>query len=68
MWRLPGQGRIGHGKALIRLKIFARGHKFALASEHSLAQNRRMKPAGWLARVNAETVAQFEFKLRARFR
>jgi hypothetical protein len=67
LWRPFGSRRIVHfthddSPADLR----ARGIKFALVSEDFLTQNCGMKPADWLARMNAEPLQHFEFKLLAR--
>jgi hypothetical protein len=67
LWRPFGSRRIvhfTHDDSAADLR--ARGIKFALVSEDFLTQNCGMKPADWLARMNAESLQHFEFKLLAR--
>ena len=66
LWRPFGSRRIVHfttddSPADLR----ARGIQFALVSENFLTQHDGMQPAEWLARMNAETLQHFEFKLLA---
>ncbi len=67
LWRPFGARRIEHfSYADSPADLRARGIKFALVSENYLAQNYQMKPADWLARMHAETLNHFEFKLLAK--
>jgi len=67
LWRPFGSRRILHfSHADSAADLRARGIKFALVSEDFLTQDCQMKIADWLARMNAEPLQHFEFKLLAR--
>ena len=67
LWRPFGSRRIVHFSHLDSpADLRARGIQFALVSEKFLTQNCKMKPADWLARMNAEPLEHFELKLLAK--
>jgi hypothetical protein len=67
LWRPFGSRRIEHfSHTDTPADLRARGIKYALVSEYFLRQHFRMNPADWLARMNAEPLQRFEFKLLAR--
>ena len=66
LWRPFGTRRIVHlTHNDSRADLQARDIKFALVSEDFLTQNCGMNLADWLARLNAEPLQHFEFKLLA---
>lgn len=67
LWRPFGSRRIvqfRHDDSASELR--ARGFKYALVSEYTLAQHCQMTSAEWLARAQAGPVRHFELKLLAR--
>lgn len=67
LWRPFGSRRIEHFRYEDSpLDLRARGIHFALVSENLLKQHGPTEPDDWLARMQAETLQTFEFKLLAR--
>jgi hypothetical protein len=67
LWRPFGSRRIIHfTRDDSPADLRAQGIKFALVSEYTLTHYCQMKPADWLARMDAEPLQHFELKLLAK--